>query len=95
MKNIFHAYDIRGIVDKELDGKTMYILGLGFSELIKQRDDLNSPIVIGRDGRLTSEKFSEKFIQGLLNNGIDVIDIGLCTTPMLYFAVLHLKAGVC
>jgi phosphomannomutase len=93
MASIMRAYDIRGLVDKEITEETMYLLGVGFAELISQRSDLTSPIVVGRDGRTTSEKFAEKFMEGLRNKGIDIIDIGLCTTPMLYFAIHSLNSG--
>jgi len=93
MAGIFHAYDVRGLVEKELTEDTMYLLGAGVAELINSRDDIASPLVIGRDGRDTSERFAQSFIDALVDRGIDVIDIGTCSTPHVYFAIRHFEAG--
>lgn len=93
MESIFKTYDIRGISGSEITEETMEALGFAFGELTKERKDIHSPIILGRDGRLHSEVFAKNFIKGLTENGVDVIDIGLCTTPMLSFAIMHLKTG--
>lgn len=90
---IFHAYDIRGIVGEELNEYIMYVIGAGLVELMSTRTDIHSPIVVGRDARETSEIFAQSFIDALIDRGIDIIDVGVCTTPYVYFAVRHLNAG--
>ena len=94
-KEIMRAYDIRGLVGTHIDNDTVFSLGLGFSKLVHAREDLHSPIIVGRDARSSSEEFAKQFISGLTLGGIDVIDIGLCTSPMTYFALHHLHAGGC
>ena len=82
--SIFRAYDIRGIVDKEITPENMSILGQAIgSEALEQGQ---SSIFVGRDGRLSSPALSDAVIRGLLSSGIDVIDIGLVPTPLLWFA---------
>lgn len=88
--DIFRAYDIRGIVDKQLTPEFFQLLGQAFA---KEMHDKNlTKIVIGRDGRLSSPSLSQGLIDGLLIAGINVIDIGMVPTPCLYFAVSKLQA---
>ena len=87
-KSIFREYDIRGIVDETLFEKNAYLIGKGFCSLNKK---LKS-IVVCRDGRLSSPLFSESLVKGILESGVDVIDIGCGPTPMLYFASMNLNA---
>ena len=93
-KNIFRAYDIRGIVDRSLDKETVNLIGKAIGTLALEENQ--GTICVGRDGRLSSPKLSDALITGLLSTGIDVIDIGLVATPMLYFSNFHLntKTGV-
>jgi len=86
---IFRQYDIRGIVDKDLTDESMYLIGKGYGTYIK-RKGLKSA-VIGGDARLSTPRFKEKFIEGILETGIDVIDVGIMATPTLYFAIWKLK----
>lgn len=83
----FKAYDIRGKVPSELDAELAYKIGIAFARLI----DANT-IVIGHDIRRSSEAVSEALKKGLNDNGVNVIDIGLCGTEMVYFAVPDLNA---
>jgi phosphomannomutase/phosphoglucomutase len=85
---IFKAYDIRGIVDRTLTATIVAAVGrgLGTMALEKQRD----AIVIGRDGRLSGPLFASALAYGILSTGADVVDIGMVTTPMTYFAAHHL-----
>jgi phosphomannomutase/phosphoglucomutase len=82
--NVFRAYDIRGLVDEQLTENTYYTLGLsiGLSLLKLER----SCVVLGRDGRLSSERFARALSYGIRSCGIQVIVLGVTTTPMMYFA---------
>ena len=87
--NIFKAYDIRGVVDVTLTIETVEKIGkaLGSYALIKKQ----KKICVGYDGRLSSPNLSNALITGLLSTGIDVVNIGLATTPMLYFSAHFLE----
>ncbi len=89
--DIFKAYDVRGIYPSELDEADAYRIGRGFalSELLKS----GKPVVIGRDMRTSSDSLAEAISSGLVAEGHRVVDVGLCTTPMLYFAVNALDAA--
>jgi phosphomannomutase len=86
--SIFKAYDIRGIYKKDLDEDTAYKLGLSYTELLK-KDSKNKKlkIVVASDMRLSSPSLKKSLIEGLLDSGSDVVDIGLAATPSFYFAV--------
>ena len=85
---IFREYDIRGVVNKDLTPDIVKTLGQGFGTHMAQsgRRDL----VVGRDGRLSSKAFAEALTEGLLSTGCNVVNIGLCPTPVYYFSVFHL-----
>ena len=86
---IFREYDIRGVAGKDIEEKDVVIIGKAYGSLLKRQ---NKKIVsVGRDCRLTSDKFSQLFIQGIISTGCDVIDIGICPTPVLYFSIHQLK----
>jgi phosphomannomutase len=93
--SVFKAYDIRGIYSEDFDEETAYKIGRAFVIFLSRKDKkLN--IVVGRDNRLSSPKVSKSLIKGILTEGANVIDIGLATTPMFYFAVAHFNfdAGI-
>jgi len=82
--SIFKAYDIRGIVEKELTPEVVKLIGMAVgSESIAQGE---RGIVVGRDGRLTGPMLSESLISGLIESGCHVVDIGMVPTPLVYFA---------
>ena len=85
---IFKAYDIRGVVGKTLTGPIVQSIGqaLGTLALERGRDTL----VVGRDGRLSGPELASALASGIRSSGAHVIDIGLVTTPMSYFAAQHL-----
>ncbi len=83
----FKAYDIRGQIPNELNADICYRIGNATGAYLKA-----GTIVVGRDMRLTSEEFADAVIDGLLDAGVDVLDIGLCGTEMVYFATAHLEA---
>ena len=89
--SIFKAYDIRGIVPSTLNAAVA--LGLGRTFGTAARAQGQTVVAVGRDGRLSGPELSAALVQGLVESGVEVIDIGLCTTPMLYFAAATLCAS--
>lgn len=81
---IFKAYDIRGIVPATLNEEVA--LGLGRAFGTAARAEGQTTVAVGRDGRLSGPAMSAALIQGLVEAGIEVIDVGMVTTPLLYFA---------
>jgi phosphomannomutase/phosphoglucomutase len=88
---IFKAYDIRGIVGKTLTEEAAEAIGRGLGTL-GQGKGINR-FVVGRDGRLSGPALSRALARGLNAAGMDVIDIGVVATPMVYFATHHLATG--
>jgi phosphomannomutase/phosphoglucomutase len=88
---IFKAYDIRGIVDKSLTPQTVELIGRALGSEAKRRG--GTTISIGRDGRLSGPTFAEALARGIQSTGINVIDIGMVATPMVYFAAFHFNTG--
>jgi phosphomannomutase len=88
---IFKAYDIRGIYPEEINEEVVYNIGRALVEYLNSKK-----IVIGRDIRNSSDELSEALIKGIAEGGADVIDIGIATTPMIYYASgkLEVNAGV-
>ena len=94
MGGIFKAYDVRGLYPEQLNEKVARDVGLAFRYLLDEEDRTHGDtVVVSRDMRVHSEPLCEALIEGLTSGGLDVIDIGLATTPMNYFAVGHLKAA--
>lgn len=83
----FKAYDIRGIYNKDFDKNTVYKIGYFLPELL-QCDH----VVVGRDVRTTSDEIFEYLSKGINDAGCDVWNLGLATTPMVYFATVHYEA---
>ena len=83
----FKAYDIRGIYNQDFDKDTAYRIGFFLPRLLPC-----AYVVVGRDVRLSSDEIFENLCRGINDAGTDVWDIGLATTPMVYFATVHLKA---
>ena len=82
--NCFKPYDIRGRVPDQLNEEIAYRVGRAFAEVVKPRQ-----VVVGHDIRLTSEAIKAAVTRGLLEQGVDVYDIGLCGTEEIYFATSH------
>ncbi len=82
--SIFKAYDIRGIVPSTVDEAVAEGLGKAFGTLALREGQ--KTVAVGRDGRLSGPAISAALIRGLVAVGVDVIDVGVVTTPMLYFA---------
>ncbi len=81
---IYRGYDIRGVVDKDLSDDVYYTIGKAYSTFLYQRRIRIA--VVGRDVRLTSEQYQNAFMQALVESGLEVIDIGLTLSQILYFA---------
>jgi len=88
---IFKAYDIRGIVGKSLTDETVELIGKALGTEARRRG--GKTITIGRDGRLSGPAFAIALARGIQSTGINVIDIGMVATPMVYFAAHHLETG--
>jgi len=85
---IFREYDIRGVVDQDLNDEVAHLLGRGFATYISRKGKRR--VVVGRDGRLSSPRFRNPLVQGMVGGGLDVVDIGVCPTPVFYFSLFHL-----
>ena len=88
-ESIFKAYDIRGIYPSQLDEKFAYKLGRGYATFILQKTPKAKNIVVGSDMRISSPELKKELIKGLIDSGLNVIDIGLSSTPTFYFAVAY------
>ncbi len=85
---IFREYDIRGVTGKDLTEADAVSIGKAYGTLLHQQG--KKRVSVGRDCRTSSEPFCRHFAQGILSTGVDVIDIGVCPTPVLYFSIQHL-----
>ena len=83
----FKAYDIRGVYNRDFNKETVYKVGFFLPKLLPCKY-----VVVGRDIRLTSPEIFEFLCRGINDAGVDVWNIGLATTPMVYFATVYLKA---
>ena len=81
---IFKAYDIRGVVGPEIDGAVCLSIGAAFGA--HARDGGAAQVVVGRDMRPHGQELAGAFCEGVVGAGVDVTDIGLCATEMVYFA---------
>ncbi len=88
MLSCFKSYDVRGKLGEELNNELAYKIGRGFAAAIQP-----GSVVIGYDIRPTSPELAEALTAGLRDEGVDVVDIGLCGTEEVYFATTHLEAG--
>lgn len=91
--SIFKAYDVRGIVPSTLNEHVAEALGRAFGSVARTQGELT--VAVGRDGRLSGPALAAALVRGLVAAGIDVIDVGMVTTPMLYFAANTLcRSGI-
>ena len=94
-KSIFREYDIRGVVDRDLTPDVVRAIGQAVGSLAAERGETS--VAVGRDGRLSSPALGEALKAGILAAGLDVIDLGAVSTPVLYYATHTLaetRAGV-
>lgn len=89
--SIFKAYDIRGVVDVTLTTEVVRAVGRVLGSMAREADV--KAFCVGRDGRLSGERLADALIEGVLSTGIDVIDIGMAPTPVLYFATNYYGTG--
>ena len=89
--SIFKAYDIRGVVGRNLDPQVVGAIGLALGARIRAAGGTEA--VIGRDGRLSGPALSAALAEGLRDAGVHVIDVGMVTTPVVYYGTFELGAG--
>lgn len=88
--SIFKAYDIRGLCPGQIDGEAAYAIARGYAALLKSREGgRKQKVAVGSDMRGTGPELKKRVIDGLLESGFDVDDIGLVSTPTFYFAVAY------
>ena len=90
-ESILRAYDIRGVIGETLNSEDAYFLGLKFSSYIRKKTQ-TSRVVVGYDGRLSSKLLNMQLIKGLVDAGSYVTSVGVCPSPMLYYADKILRA---
>jgi phosphomannomutase len=92
--SILRAYDIRGLYDKTLFDKDAFFVGKSFASFLVKNN--KKKISIACDGRVSSPALKEQLIKALIESGLEVFDVGMGPTPMLYFSVFHLHcdAGI-
>ena len=81
--NIFRGYDIRAVYGQDLNEDIAYTIGLGFGSYIQEKG--YTKCLVGHDNRTSSEPLSDALIEGITSTGVDVVFLGLCTTPMYYY----------
>jgi phosphomannomutase/phosphoglucomutase len=86
--HVFRAYDIRGVADRDLDDGFVLALGAAFGTLVRRAGGRR--VAVGRDCRLSSDRIFAAFSRGLRAAGVDVVDLGVVSSPILYWAVHHL-----
>ena len=89
--DIFKAYDIRGIVGKSLTNEAAYLIGKAIAARGAKLGV--SRIAVGRDGRLSGPELGENLMRGITESGLDVLNVGMVATPMLYFAAIKECGG--
>lgn len=87
---IFRQYDIRGIVDSDLTVEAALGVGRAFAAHLRARG-LTGAVAVGRDNRPSGDKLRDAIVEGITSSGLDVIDIGVVPTPLLYWSLHHLK----
>ena len=87
---IFREYDIRGVAETELLSSDVVDLGRGLGTLLQRKS--GKSITLGRDCRLSSPRLRDALLEGLIDSGCGVTDIGVVPTPLLYFSAVHLQA---
>lgn len=92
--NIFRGYDIRAVYGQDLNEDIAYTIGLGFGSYIQEKG--YTKCLVGHDNRTSSGPLSDALIEGITSTGVDVVFLGLCTTPMYYYGqkFLEIDPGV-
>ncbi|SVD43079.1 uncharacterized protein METZ01_LOCUS395933, partial [marine metagenome] len=89
---IFKTYDIRGQVPEEWDEDVSEAIGRGFANLVRRREPDTTAVVVGRDMRPSGVSLGEALARGITAEGLNVVDLGLASTDLVYFASGHLSA---
>jgi phosphomannomutase/phosphoglucomutase len=84
---IFREYDIRGVADRDFDAEFARTLGQAFGTLALERGARQ--VSVGRDCRLTSDRYAAALVDGIASTGLGVVEIGVVTTPLVYFSIFH------
>ena len=84
-ETIFREYDIRGLVNDELIIDAVYDLGRAIAFYLKQLNNNVKTVAVGMDGRESSPAIKEHMCRALLDSGMDVVFVGVCSSPMIYF----------
>ncbi|MBI4253925.1 MAG: phosphomannomutase/phosphoglucomutase [Candidatus Rokubacteria bacterium] len=85
--HVFRAYDVRGLVGSDVTPDVFRAVGRAYATLIRRAG--GGAVAVGQDNRLSSDGLKAGFVAGVRAAGVDVVDVGLVTTPILYFAVAH------
>src|SRR3989337_2009320 len=92
--SIFRQYDIRGVFGENLDGDVAWRIGCAYAETVTRADSCRTgekpEVAVARDCRESSDLLADALISGLTAGGVDVVDLGMCPTPLLYFALFRL-----
>ena len=86
-KNIFREYDIRGVYPTDINEKVAYTVGQSYGSILQSKYN-KKVMTLGYDNRLSSPNLHKALLKGLLETGIDVIDLGLVTTPMFFYGCI-------
>jgi hypothetical protein len=89
---IFRQYDIRGVVGDDLTGSAASAIGGAFAAYLT-RHGVRRPVAVGRDNRPSGAALRDALVGALTSSGVDVIDIGVVPTPLLYWSLNHLDVG--
>jgi len=92
--DIFREYDIRGMADADLTPEFVYVLGRAAARYFQESGE--TQVLVGRDNRLSSDRIRESLVAGLTSGGCQVVDIGLATSPLFYYAriLYRINAGM-
>src|SRR5881392_2359722 len=85
--HVFRAYDVRGLVGADINPDVFRQVGRAYATLIRRGGGRR--VAVGQDNRVSSTALRAGFVEGVRAAGVDVVDVGLVTTPMLYFATAH------
>ncbi len=86
---IFREYDIRGVADRDLTDEVVLNIGKAYGTYLRRKNKIT--VALGRDCRVSSPRIHEALVKGILSTGLNITDLGLTTTPCLYFGIHHLS----
>jgi phosphomannomutase/phosphoglucomutase len=86
---IFRQNDIRGIVDRDLTVEAARAIGRAYAAVMRERG-VGGEVAVGRDNRPSGQRLRDALVAGLTESGVDVVDIGVVPTPLLYWSLFNL-----